>query len=48
MDSSFLIDYNGHMTESRYLQVFGDATVPYSIYLGLDQNYLNSDIPSLP
>ena len=20
------IDYNGHMTDSRYLQVFGDAT----------------------
>ena len=36
------IDYNGHMTESRYLQVFGDATDALLGYLGLDQNYLNS------
>ncbi|MEC9230584.1 MAG: thioesterase family protein, partial [SAR324 cluster bacterium] len=33
---------NGHMTESRYLQVFGDATDALLGYLGLDQNYLNS------
>ncbi len=36
------IDYNGHMTESRYLQVFGDATDALLGYLGLDQNYLDS------
>ena len=36
------IDFNGHMTESRYLQVFGDATDALLGSLGLDQNYLNS------
>ena len=36
------IDYNGHMTESRYLQVFGDATDALLGYLGLDQEYLDS------
>ena len=35
------IDYNGHMTESRYLQVFGDATDALLGYLGLDQKYLD-------
>ena len=36
------LDYNGHMTESRYLQVFGDATDALLGYLGLDQEYLDS------
>jgi carnitine 3-dehydrogenase / betainyl-CoA thioesterase len=34
------IDYNGHVTESRYLQVFGDATDALLGYLGLDAEYL--------
>lgn len=34
------IDYNGHMNESRYLQVFGDSTDILMTYLGIDENYL--------
>jgi carnitine 3-dehydrogenase len=34
------IDYNGHVTESRYLQVFGDATDAFLGHLGLDADYL--------
>jgi carnitine 3-dehydrogenase len=34
------IDYNGHVTESRYLQVFGDATDAFLGHLGLDAEYL--------
>jgi carnitine 3-dehydrogenase len=34
------IDYNGHMTESRYLQVFGDASDALFAYLGIDAAYL--------
>ena len=30
------VDYNGHMTESRYLQVFGDATDAFYDHVGLD------------
>nr|WP_229582994.1 carnitine 3-dehydrogenase [Paracoccus sp. S-4012] len=32
-------DYNGHMTEFRYLQVFGDATDAFLIHIGLDADY---------
>jgi carnitine 3-dehydrogenase len=34
------VDYNGHMTEHRYLQVFGDATDALLRYLGIDADYL--------
>jgi carnitine 3-dehydrogenase len=37
------IDYNGHMTESRYLQVFGDASDALTSYLGVDLNYRASE-----
>ncbi len=33
------IDYNGHMTESRYLQVFGDASDALFVRLGADAAY---------
>lgn len=33
------VDYNGHMTEFRYLQVLGDATDAFLIHIGLDENY---------
>ena len=33
------VDYNGHMTESRYLQVFGDSSDALSRYVGIDGNY---------
>ena len=33
------IDYNGHMTESRYLQVFGDASDALFLLLGADESY---------
>jgi len=36
------VDYNGHMTESRYLQVFGDATDAFLAFIGMDQAYLDS------
>ncbi|MCO5062869.1 MAG: carnitine 3-dehydrogenase [Rhizobiaceae bacterium] len=36
------VDYNGHMTESRYLQVFGDATDAFFQHIGMDQAYLDS------
>ena len=36
------IDYNGHMTDSRYLQVFGDATDALLRYAGIDDAYRNS------
>jgi carnitine 3-dehydrogenase len=34
------VDYNGHMTESRYLQVLGDATDAFLRHVGLDAAYL--------
>ncbi len=34
------IDYNGHMTEFRYLQVLGDATDAVLFKLGLDEEYV--------
>ena len=36
------IDYNGHMTDSRYLQVFGDATDALLRYAGVDEAYRQS------
>jgi len=36
------IDYHGHMTDSRYLQVFGDATDALFRYAGVDDTYRNS------
>jgi carnitine 3-dehydrogenase len=33
------IDYNGHMTDSRYLQVFGDASDALFRYAGVDDAY---------
>lgn len=33
------IDYNGHMTDSRYLQVFGDATDALFRWAGVDDAY---------
>lgn len=36
------VDYNGHMTESRYLQVFGDATDAFLHFIGVDKDYLAS------
>ena len=33
------LDYNGHMTESRYLQVFGDATDALLNFVGMDEAY---------
>ena len=36
------IDYNGHMTDSRYLQVFGDATDAVFRYAGIDDEYRKS------
>ncbi len=33
------LDYNGHMTESRYLQVFGDATDALLNFIGMDETY---------
>ena len=34
------VDYNGHMTEFRYLHVFGDATDAFLTYLGMDAEYM--------
>ncbi|MBV8403563.1 MAG: thioesterase family protein [Gammaproteobacteria bacterium] len=36
------IDYNGHMTDSRYLQVFGDASDALLRYAGIDDAYRRS------
>jgi carnitine 3-dehydrogenase len=33
------IDYNGHMTDSRYLQVFGDALDALYRRVGIDESY---------
>src|SRR5947199_8515603 len=33
------VDYNGHMSDSRYLQVFGDATDALLRYAGVDEAY---------
>jgi carnitine 3-dehydrogenase len=37
------VDYNGHMTDSRYLQVFGDATDVLFRSVGVDDAYRRSD-----
>jgi carnitine 3-dehydrogenase len=34
------LDYNGHVHESRYLQVFGDASDALFRYVGIDREYL--------
>jgi carnitine 3-dehydrogenase len=34
------VDYNGHATESRYLQVFGEATDALLRYIGVDAAYV--------
>ena len=34
------VDYNGHMTEARYLQVFADATDAFLRHVGVDADYL--------
>ena len=34
------VDYNNHMTESRYLQVFGDATDALLRFAGADEDYM--------
>jgi len=34
------VDYNGHMTEARYGEVFGYATDAFLRYVGLDEAYL--------
>ena len=34
------IDYNGHVTEHRYLQVFGEATDALLRFVGMDEAYL--------
>ena len=36
------VDYNNHMTESRYLQVFGDATDAVLRFAGADDEYMAS------
>jgi carnitine 3-dehydrogenase len=39
VDSSW-IDYNGHMTEARYLDVLASATDAFLAYVGIDRDYL--------
>jgi carnitine 3-dehydrogenase len=36
------VDYNGHMSDSRYLQVFGDATDALFRAVGVDDAYRDS------
>ena len=36
------VDYNGHMTEARYGDVFGYSTDAFLRYVGLDATYLDS------
>ena len=38
------IDYNGHMTEHRYLQVFGETTDELLKHIGADASYLASGL----
>ena len=37
-------DYNGHMNESRYGQVFSDAADAVMEYIGADQDYINAGL----
>jgi carnitine 3-dehydrogenase len=39
VDASW-VDYNGHMTEARYLHVFAGATDAFLRYVGVDADYL--------
>jgi carnitine 3-dehydrogenase len=41
VDSSWL-DYNGHMTEARYGEVFGYATDAFLRHVGIDADYLGA------
>ncbi|MDQ2092242.1 carnitine 3-dehydrogenase [Marimonas arenosa] len=34
------LDYNGHMTESRYLEAFADATDRFMLMIGCDEQYI--------
>ena len=34
------LDYNGHMTESRYLEAFADATDRFMLMIGCDAEYI--------
>jgi carnitine 3-dehydrogenase len=34
------VDYNGHAHESRYLQMFGDASDAFLRYIGIDSEYV--------
>jgi len=36
------LDYNGHVTESRYLQLFGEATDTLLRYIGVDAAYIGA------
>ncbi len=36
------VDYNGHVTESRYLQLFGQGTDALLRYIGVDAEYLGA------
>jgi len=36
------VDYNGHMTDSRYLQIFGDATDALFRQVGINDDYRKS------
>lgn len=36
------IDYNGHVTEFRYLELFGDATDAFLRLIGVDAGYLDA------
>lgn len=36
------IDYNGHMNEARYLQLFSEATDCFMAYVGCDADYIAS------
>ncbi|MDA3626382.1 thioesterase family protein [Saccharopolyspora sp. WRP15-2] len=36
------VDYNGHMSESCYLLVFGDSSDAFFRYLGIDEQYRES------
>jgi carnitine 3-dehydrogenase len=36
------IDYNGHVTESRYLELFADATDALLRYVGVDASYVGA------
>ena len=35
-------DYNGHMTEYRYLNCFGDASDAVMLHIGCDKAYIEA------